>query len=459
MSSDRPVGRSVPVLVLMVPLTVAALVLGRLFSRRGLYVSFLALMLVRTLGGWLRPPLSGDMSSFALPLLGQATSDIAAPLMPGGTGFIWLSIGTVMAALIGVGAVVALVWATRFHLAAGLLLCGVMACLSSAAFNHPALIARLDQEHQQREELASVLQTTALPPVDITVVPRVQAPVAAGEQRGALLRGLYYLRYGGSLLLLAAMGLLLSTRGALSHRLGHLGLWLLSGLVMAGGVSCNRLAAEWHWCQALEADGRGELDVAERCAQASLERFPRLARLERTWLFLGRLDYRRGHLSPASDYFRAYQLSRNGELRRAIALTEELVHRGQPGRDAQRWLAELVARLALVEFQQGRSQAAEDLWQRAFELDQSQIFRPLFVAALRTRGERGNPDAIAFIADPLLSLMADRALRAALLAMIGDSYFEAGRFTEARARHRDAMAAYSLPKQINYRAQRGLTGM
>ena len=82
------------------------------------------------------------------------------------------------------------------------------------------------------------------------------------------------------------------------------------------------------------------------------------------------------------------------------------------------------------------------------------------MAILRAGEDRHDPEMVATVVDPLLGrLTEDRTLRAALLAMLGDSYFKAGQFVQARARYRASMAAYSLPKHINFRAYRGLSGM
>ncbi len=81
------------------------------------------------------------------------------------------------------------------------------------------------------------------------------------------------------------------------------------------------------------------------------------------------------------------------------------------------------------------------------------------MAALAAPLERSQPARVAERVDPLLGGMADRALRAALEAMLGDCFFQCGQFVEARSRYEASLQAYSLPKQINYRGLRGLLGM
>jgi tetratricopeptide (TPR) repeat protein len=191
-----------------------------------------------------------------------------------------------------------------------------------------------------------------------------------------------------------------------------------------------------------------------------LDSFSEFARLEDTHAFLGKLDYRCGRASSAARYFRATQLAANGSHRLAIGLLEELARNDQPTPVIHRWLADQVSEQGLALFQRGQTQAAEDAWRRALRVDPTQIYRRLLVAVVRARVDRDDPDGIAAMTDPLLDrLSQDRALRAAFLAMLGDAYFEAGRFSQARVRYQESLRAYGLPKHINHRAQRGLLGM
>lgn len=404
--------------------------------------------------------MSRDIHAFEIPLLPGATdSAVTASLLRETGPFVWLSPGMVMACAIALGAIVAVVRPKRFHWAAGLLFCCTVANLSSVTLNHPELIARLDQQFQQRLELDLVLKGTTIPPIDSVLMSRVMDWVGAGHERGSWKNGLNYLRYGGSMLMLTAAGLLLAMNGRLSRRLGQLGLWSLVAFGLAVGVSFDRIKAEWHWQHATEADARAQTETAEREAEAALAQFPQLAALERTGLFLGKLDYRVGDSTSLRAYFEAVQRIGNGEFVRGAAEAEALVRSGQPAPDAKRWLAAMVARQAFSRFEQGNVHGAEDLWRRSFAMDPTQIFRPLFAIAVRARAERSDPDAIAGVVEPLLPVMEDRVMRGALLAMLGDVYFGSGRFVEARDRYRRAIVAYSLPKHINYRAQRGMTGM
>jgi hypothetical protein len=436
--------------------------LTRLFSYRGLCLCFLALMAWLASGGWLRPPLSDDIRTFHLPLrgAGQHTPSPAAMLY-GPRELVAASPGFVLWAAVAVGVLVALRRPNRFALAAGLLVCVVLGCVATVALNHPELTALLDDQLDQRRQLVTVLAGTIEPPLRITDSPRVQEPADGGFERGSLLRGGVYLNTHRLLpLLLAAVACLLATGGGLGRRIGHLALWSAAGAVLAVALTSPRLFAEWRWQRAAQAEARGDWEAAERHAAAALELFPELRQIERTWVLLGRLDYRQSRASPAASYFHAQQLARNEEWRCAIAELSELVRHDQPTPAARRWLASLISERAASDFHSGRFHSAEEGWQAAAEADPSPGFRLLMVATVRARSHRDDPGAIADMVDPLLpQLRTDRTLRAALLAMLGDTYFDGGRFAEARARYEASTKVYNLPKQVNFRAQRGLLGM
>lgn len=436
--------------------------LGRLVSQRGMRLCFLALAAWLAFGGWLRPPVSDDIGTFRLPLLANHSYDpTPAAQLYEPRVFVPLSPGMVLLATLVVGVLIAVRKPDRFGAAAGLLVCTVLGCLASVLLNHPELMTLLDDQMEQRKQVVAVLAGTTEPPLRITDAPRVEDSPEPALQPGALLRGVVYLHTHRLLLLmLAALACLLTTRGTLGRRVGRLAVWSLVGLVFAGIVALPRLSAEWRWALATQADWRGDEKAAQRHAAAALARFPELARLERTWALLGRVDYRQGRVSPAARYFHAYQLTQNKEFRPAIEELEDLARVGEPAPAAGRWLASWKARLAFAEFHDGRYQAAEDDWQQAIERDGAPGFRPLLVATMRARAYRADPSAIAHIVDPLLGqLQSDRTLRAAVLAMLGDSFFKAGQFVAARAWYEKSMAVFNLPKHVNFRGQRGLLGM
>jgi tetratricopeptide (TPR) repeat protein len=439
-----------------------AWVLTRVLSGRGLRLIFLALVLLLLWAGWLRPPLSPDISVFRLPLLTGSTANYSpVAQLYGPRKLVAASPGVMLLAMLAVGAIIAIRRPDKFGVASGLLVCGVIASLASLLFNHPELLSLMDDQFQQRKQLVSVLAETTEPTLRVTDA----APVEDSQDRlyapDTLLRGIVFLHTHSLLVVgVTALACLLATRGSLGRRLRHLGFWSLAGLVFGALITCPRWTAEWHWSRATAADWRGDANDAERHAKAALANCPELARLERTWIFLGRLDYRRGLDTPVARYFHANQWARNKEYRRAIEETSDLARLDQPTPLVHRWLADLKAELAFEDFHGDRRGDAERGWREAAAIDPDPNFRPLLVATLRSKADQADPTSIASMVDPLIPwLRTDRTMRAVLLAMVGDTFFKAGQFAEARDRYFASQRVFSLPKHVNYRAQRGVLGM
>ena len=80
---------------------------------------------------------------------------------------------------------------------------------------------------------------------------------------------------------------------------------------------------------------------------------------------------------------------------------------------------------------------------------------------VQTRVDRAHPEQVEATFAPLLEGLSDRALRADVLNVLGDAYFEAGRLIEARKRYVESFDVFNLPgvNKINYRAQRRLGGL
>ena len=430
-------------------------------SRRGLQILFLLGMAVIVTAGWLRPPISNDIRTWQLPLLSATAQGIdATTILYGPRTLVWLSPGVLLLAVIVGGLMVCLLQPRRYAAALGVLLAATIACAWTVVCNHPELTELMDQQLDQRQQLVRVLSATADPPIRITDAPRVRETEALAP-RDTLLRSLLYLRlHGGLAIMLPALALMLSLRGPLTRRMRNAAFWALMGCCFAITVTLPRLAGEWYWQQALAADLRGAERTAEMHTRRALGVFPQFARLQRTWLFLGKLNYRLGKKTNSARVFRAAQMSRNGELERAIDEIADLARHEELQEITRRWLGNLSAQLGLSMFEEEQLHGAADAWRRSVELDPTQQYRPLLVATMHVRLRSLTPDAIAEAIDPLLpQLRHDRTLRAAMLSLLGDAYFRAGQYAEARVRYNESADVYSLPKHINYRAQRGLLGM
>src|SRR5262249_38694618 len=108
-----------------------------------------------------------------------------------------------------------------------------------------------------------------------------------------------------------------------------------------------------------------------------------------------------------------------------------------------------------------RLMAAQDAWQRAVEVNPAKRDCAFYLGMLRTRLERSQPEQVEADFAPMLKGLADRALRADVLNVLGDAFFEAGRMIEAQRRSVESFDVFSLPGvgKINYRAQRRLGGL
>jgi tetratricopeptide (TPR) repeat protein len=565
-----------------------------LVSRRGMAILFLASATVLATAGWLRPPLSHDIRSIHLPLgtwagavphaapndmpggdvanrslqhgapdsAGDAASPSPGEILRGPRRLVPSSPGMVLLALIAVSAVV--VWRSPRQLAtvAGLLLAVSLAANAAVLLNHPALIELLDHEYEQRRQIADMSAESPegnpmSPEEDPMADPYngriglAGAPVA-DEQRGDLFRGSVYLLYGVWLVPYCGAVVLLASRGTVWWRGGQLVAWTLLGVGLACAAGERRLAADYHWYRAHCLEARCDYDGAREALDEAVARFPQLERLERTWLFRGKLDYREKRQTGPAKFFHAYQLARDRTRPRAIAYQQDLpwliarthdYREGlislpsgydltlQPGvadvgtKDTRRghylpgmttpgtpffeayWFAatweplrasflmdELLAeggdRFPAVRNQAGRLwanaglhyylrgelltdeglvyseqnlrlTAAQHAWRRATELDPGRLDCSFYLGMVQARSDRNHPERADELFSPLLLESADRALRADILNVVGDAYFDAGQMEEARRRYVESFDVFNLPgvSKINYRAQRRLGGL
>ena len=436
-----------------------------LLGRRGLFGLLVFVLVLPGMVQVLRPPISSDISGFSLPLLGAGDSVFsAAEFVRGSRPLLLFSPGSVLA-IVAIGCIIAVVARPRsLPWAAGSALAVLLACEATVLLNHPAVVAELDRESELRESIITMLEETAEPFIDITSYPRVR-DLPSNIEPGSIASAVNYRPRGrGMFVVLALLGVLLVSAGPFHRRLGFTMVWCLIGATLAFGLTWRRCVAEWHWQRAELAEARGQLRSATGHIDAAEAYFPEFSRLERTWFLRGAVDYQSARKTSASTYFTARQWARSGQLAQAV---QTLATLEQPGRAAgdrhppwvARWLADVMVRMALVAFTERRYESADQFLDQALVVDPSVPERSLCLAVLRARKQAAAPDHVAALLDPVVDRLADRSLRAALLAMLGDCYFSDGQFSEARRRHQASLAAYSLPKTINYRALRGLLGL
>jgi hypothetical protein len=448
--------------VIALPIRLLAFVADMMLSRRGLAVGFLLGAAGFALIPWLRPPLSRDIRGLELPLAVQ-TRPAAEELLYGARPRALDSVGALILGITAVGVVVVLLSPRRLALVAGVLLVGAVAANAAAALNHPVLTELLDFEWEERHHMVQVINqvpdqyATANATnnrVDERIVP------VENERWPNPLRGWVYLHYGQWLILWAAMGLFLAQAGHLRRRLAMVGVWGVLAVAAACGVCSQRLYADYRWTEAVRLEAERDYDGCRQAMAQALQVLPELASMERTWMLAGKVDALEGRQTPPSTYYKAYQLRRHQERLRALALLSDLQASAAEGQRAVRYqAARLYIETGLEQFREDRLMAAQDAWRRAAVLVPGKTACAVGLALVQSQVDRLRPELAEREVAHLLSQLADRPVRADLLRILGHAHFEAGQLTEARRRFAQSAEAFSLPKTINYGAQKGLGGL
>jgi tetratricopeptide (TPR) repeat protein len=274
-----------------------------------------------------------------------------------------------------------------------------------------------------------------------------------------LLRGYHYLLYSPWLVGWAGLGLLVSARGPIGRRVMRLGLWSVCGAALAAAICLSPLRAEYHWTSAVRSESRGEWAAARRSLDKAVTCCPEFERLWRTRRLVGQLDFRQGYSSRARQLWQIDQWMRNNEYAKAISMMDRIVGSPQGNLDLDRFASRVFTQVGLSYWGEGRWTAAGDMWRKATTLDPERWNSRFFLGTVLARMDRSHPELVDAEFSPLLTHMADRVLRADILASLGDAYFDAGQMEIARQHYEESLRAFELPKDINYRARRGLVGM
>ncbi len=450
---------------------------------RGLPIVYLLVLLWLGLGTWLTPPINSDIHALELPLSGsRMTCEASTDLLYGKPGtalptekpgivtrlrgalignrkIVVASVGTLIVGATALGILLIFIRARFIPHAYGLVTIAMIVGWMVTAMNHTVLVDELDRQTSYRNYLVAVLEATVKPELPLTVASRIGGG-ALTSSRGSLLRGTQYIPKSRELaIFLALAGLMLMLRGSMPRRVVLALLWVFAGIGVGGLVTSSRWMAEYAWQSATLADAQGDPDQAEQLARKALTRFPALGELSSTWEFLGKLDWRRGRDTDAARYFLAEQHGHWGDQLGMLEGLADLAATDKPAPAIFRWRAERTAAYAMKLFEQDKRDGAREYWNLAHDLDPAQRYLPLFDVLLTAVVERQKPDPLRDAVQPLLRDMPDNTLRCSLQSMLGDLYFECGQFVEARDWYNKSIKSYALPKQINYRAMRGLLGM
>jgi tetratricopeptide (TPR) repeat protein len=442
-----------------VPLDAIVALLAAIVSPRGLALAVVGLLVLFGANNWLRHPLSADRDAFTMSVFADGPEDAEMPEVDPFRRPILSSPGAIL--LIGAAIAAGLiVWRPASTATAlSLLLCVAVGLQLAVVLNHPQVIDSLDHERHLTKFLISLLTDTVTPDLDVGVRSRGGFSGAYVGRSSFLEDAVYIPVPRLAILGLAAIAVLCSGRGPLRRRLARLVLWGLAGVALGGLLAGRRLIAESHWLRAVDAESRGDLGLAIDEANAAVRAFPPLEGVQRTWLLVGKIDYQRRQLTPASRYYLATQKALNGDTRRGVEELQGLALAQQPVPQSMRWLASAISEMAYELYEAGDVAAAESAWQRSLQISEGVPFDELCLAVLAARRERRDPEATATLLSPLLPRIGDRSVKAAMLSLLGDCYFQNSQMLAARQAYAESLAIYTLPKQINYRAIRGLLGM
>lgn len=472
-SQRRPVSNAVFVWLVCSAFSFAIAAIESVFSNRGLALVGLLLALVITLcTGWLRPPLSRDLGSFELSLV-SCTSK--TPLQTG-PRFRLDSPGALMFVVLCAGFMATAHASQRTALAGGLVLSGGLLANTAAVLNQPVLIESLQLEHQERQQMAIVLQHISGGDA-VTKLSNGRVPYPPNEviECGSSLHGWNYLLHGKWLVLVGLTIYLFTSSCRLRSRLLGAGAWILVGAILSCVLCSQRLIAEHCWSQSEEFAAAADYERAREAFTHALHVCPALEELERTWYWAGKLDYLERKSTSRAMFFRAAQLANDRQHHQAAMLMDELLARtegdcvpvrGQAARSLtalglMHYLDGSTYDLPQTAESRGRlrsTEAAVAFWSRALTIQPNRATCLLF----RSVALAGSSNATAQVEEDVqqfLMATADRSLQADILATLGDVYFEAGQTQRARQYYEQSKRIFELPKDINFRARRGLLGV
>ena len=441
----------------------APVLFERLASARMQCLAFFIVMMAVALGGWIRPPLSSDIRAWHLPLFQTVSTEAAANAIVYGPRKVYpLGIATVVVTALGIGLVLTLRRPRRFGIACAGVLAVTVLVLGVLIFKHPLLYAALIDQSDQYSRMAGFLSDIEQDAVtDVSDARVAPSSVASSGDGAGLGHGAPFLWQGKWLAVLAGIGALFGLRGTVGRRLVVTGGALVIGAVGAILICHGPLRSEFHFRRAWQQEQLGLTSKARESLDRAIAACKPIESLERVWLLKGRLDERENVDSPERAYFAALRLERDGQSQAAVDRLRAALTGRFPDAEAtlQCKLSRLLTKVGLAEFEADRLAPAVDHFASAKSLSPTAIDAAMFVGLVQSKLDPQHPERAESLLAPVLGATADRLIRADILATLGDTYFEAGRMVEARDRYRASIRAFNLPKQINYRAQRGLVGM
>jgi len=417
-------------------------------------MAFVLLAALLAFYGGLRPPLHHDLKSVEVPF-GASTDLESSPeaLLDGRRQFRLQSPGGVLLVFLGVMALIVLRRPQHLAVMAGGLLVASFVLGADLCLNHPRLVELIDSEREERRQIVDTLRG-----LDETSVVQARGPDSgAALAPSPLLIGATHLSYWHWLIPLSILGVLFGNQKASGRPLRRLAIWAFVAVGLASIVVGDRVRAEYHWNRAAQLELSGDIPRARQALDRSVEVFPELGQLQRTWLLSGKLDFHAGRSTPQERLFRAHQQADAKNFRHAEALVEALVLEVDSP-VLRREAGRIFTLKGMAHYRRGELGAAENSWHKASALCPGRVDYPFYLGIVQASMD---PSALGSVEKKFrqtLNRLADRALKADILASLADAYFDAGRMVEARACYMESLRTFALPKNSNYRAMKGLSG-
>mgnify|MGYP001827469088 CR=1 FL=1 len=447
-----------------------ALTMRSCLSQRGLICFVcLAAAFLATRAPWIRPPLSADLRGWEIPLSITDYEDATA-VIDGVRSIHLASPGVVLLVVLVPATILALHDPRHAGLLGGLLLVTTCATHAMVAARQPVLFELLEQQQDQRQDMITVLhRMSSGQSLASDDNGRVSSQPVSLVHLGRISSVARFALYGIWLVPLSVALILCVSAGGLTRRLAKLGGWTAVAIAITIPVCSQRMRAEWHWEQAWQLTHQADYrNAREQLAQA-IECFPALADLQRTWYLAGKLDFHDRRESVQLLFYRAFQLWQQNAVNEAADLLVPQMRRPDSPAAVGTLAAEIRTQLGVTRFldaagqvvgdqrSMARSSAAAAAWKSALQVDPRRADCLLYLTLSYAWSGRDR-DLVDQTTGQLLERIADRTVRADLLNCLGDVFFRAGNFAAARRAYNDSREQFDLPKDMNFRARRGLLG-
>jgi tetratricopeptide (TPR) repeat protein len=435
-------------------------------SPRGITVAALVGCAFLVIGPWLRSSISRDFRAIHIPWTDTATGSFL-PEYVTEVPRAWhvASIATPLLATIAVGLVIA-VWRPQWtNRAFGVLLALSIPALAATLWNHPGLVEFFEGEMRDRAMLRVMYRhrhedtMTNRAPDRLRILGELNTREDVAAPTHPIAAPFRYSMFGPWLIVAAFAGVAIASKGAWTRRVAYASAYAGVGIILAAIITCPRWFAEYHFALAQAAEDANRFDDAQASLDNVLLAMPRISTTSRYWLAQGRLGYRQHKSNPYVTYFVASQYLNAGDMSRARNEIEHSI-KATGGTPPERvLLAEIIGHIATEYGARAKYSAAEHAWGEAAAIVP---WKPAYWLGEAVTILAADPSRAAEAREkvlPRVNQIGDCFVSSDFASMLGDAYFEAGEFHEAREMYSEAMRLFHLPKYVNLHAQEGRLGM